>query len=117
MTLTSASTLFQEASKNAPRKPRKINGRIAPIRPFKKVKLSRRVRSQNTAPLSNSPPAQWHSNLGPNEYLFHSEGLDLFPFCFTGLFGHEEATVCKFTVVELFETVQKGQRREKPSQR
>jgi len=35
-TLTSASTLFQKASKNSPRKPPEINGRISPIRPFKK---------------------------------------------------------------------------------
>jgi hypothetical protein len=45
-------------------------------------------------------------NLGPNECLFHSEGLDLSPFRFTSLFGHEETTVRKFTVGELFEAVQ-----------
>lgn len=46
-------------------------------------------------------------NLGPNEYLFNSEGLDLFPFRLTSLFGREEYTVRKFTVGELFEAVQK----------
>ena len=44
-------------------------------------------------------------NLGPNEYLFNSEGL--FPFGFTSLFG-PEPTVREFTVGELFEAVQKA---------
>jgi acyl carrier protein len=50
-------------------------------------------------------------NLRQNEYLFHSEGLDLSPFRFTTLFGHEEPTVRRFTVGELFEAVQKSQGR------
>jgi hypothetical protein len=35
-TLTSVSTLFQKASKNAPPNSHQINGRISPILPFKK---------------------------------------------------------------------------------
>ncbi|QNI31299.1 DUF1493 family protein [Alloacidobacterium dinghuense] len=46
-------------------------------------------------------------NLGPNEYLFHSEGWDIFPFRFTSLFG-VEPTVREFTVGELFEAVRKA---------
>ncbi len=35
----SVSALLQKGSKNAPRKPNKINGRISPIRPFHKLYL------------------------------------------------------------------------------
>ena len=45
-------------------------------------------------------------NLGPNEYLFHSEGWELFPSRLTTLFGGgDEYTVRKFTVGELFQAV------------
>jgi hypothetical protein len=44
-------------------------------------------------------------NLGPNEYLFHSEGLELFPFEMTSLFSTTAHSVRKFTVGELYETV------------
>ena len=47
-------------------------------------------------------------NLGPTEYLFHSEGLDLFPFRFTSLLSAVEPTVREFTVGELFEAVRKA---------
>jgi len=47
-------------------------------------------------------------NLGPNEYLFHSEGLDLFPFRFTSLFEAVEPIIREFTVGELFEAVRKA---------
>jgi len=47
-------------------------------------------------------------NLGPNEYLFHSEGRDVFPFRFTALFNAAEPTVREFTVGELFEVVRKA---------
>lgn len=50
-------------------------------------------------------------NLGRNEYLFHSEGLDLFPFRFTSLFGPEEHTVRKLTVGALFEVVRDARKR------
>lgn len=49
-------------------------------------------------------------NLGPNEYLFHSEGWELFPAYFTTLFGSEASTVRKFTVGELFEAVRNAQK-------
>lgn len=45
-------------------------------------------------------------NLGPNEYLFHSEGI--LPFTFTSLFNPVKTTVRKFTVGELFEAVRKA---------
>ena len=45
-------------------------------------------------------------HLGPNEYLFHSEGI--FPFTFTSLFNVVKPTVRKFTVGELFEAVRKA---------
>jgi hypothetical protein len=45
-------------------------------------------------------------NLGPNEYLFHSEGLELFqPRGLISLFGSEEHTVRKFTAGELYDAV------------
>jgi hypothetical protein len=45
-------------------------------------------------------------NLGPNEYLFHSEGLELFRSRgLISLFGSEEHTVRKFTVGELYHAV------------
>lgn len=47
-------------------------------------------------------------NLGPNEYLFHSEGWSLFPSRFTSLFDSIEPTVREFTVGELFEAVRKA---------
>jgi hypothetical protein len=50
-------------------------------------------------------------NLRPNEYLFHPEGWDIFPFRFTSLFGAEEYTFRKFTVGELFEAVCKARQR------
>src|SRR5450631_896091 len=40
-------------------------------------------------------------SLGPNEYLFHSEGLDIAPV-FLSLFGREVPTVREFTVGELY---------------
>jgi len=46
-------------------------------------------------------------NLEPNEYLFHSEGLELFPFEMTSLFG-SAYSVREFTVGELFEAVCKA---------
>lgn len=42
-------------------------------------------------------------NLGPNEYLFNSEGMDLLGF-FKGLFGTKEI-VRAFTVGELYDAV------------
>jgi hypothetical protein len=50
-------------------------------------------------------------NLGPNEYLFHSEGWDPFPFRFTSLLNAVEPTVREFTVGELFEAVRKAKGR------
>ena len=47
-------------------------------------------------------------NLGPNEYLFHSEGWDPLPFTFTSLLDSIEPTVREFTVGELFEAVRKA---------
>jgi acyl carrier protein len=47
-------------------------------------------------------------NLGPNEYLFHAEGWDPFPFSFTSLFDAVEPTVREFTVGALFEAVRKA---------
>jgi hypothetical protein len=44
-------------------------------------------------------------NLGPNEYLFHSEGFELFPLA---LFGNAAPKVRKFTVGELFQAVLKA---------
>src|ERR1700722_968930 len=35
-------------------------------------------------------------SLGPNEYLFHSEGLEIFPHRFQILFGREIPTVREF---------------------
>lgn len=43
-------------------------------------------------------------NLGPNEFLFHSEGWGI-PFRFTSIFTSVEPIVRKFTVGELFEAV------------
>jgi len=51
-------------------------------------------------------------NLEPNEYLFHSEGLELFPYLLTRFFGREKHSVRKFTVGELFEAVQKRKLKE-----
>lgn len=48
-------------------------------------------------------------NLGPNEYLFHSEGWELLPAEFTTLFGSGEPTVRKFKVGELYEAVRNVQ--------
>jgi hypothetical protein len=47
-------------------------------------------------------------NLGPNEYLFHSEGWNPSPFRFTSLFDSVEPTIREFTVGELFEAVRKA---------
>jgi hypothetical protein len=47
-------------------------------------------------------------SLGPNEYLFHAEGWNPFPFRFTSLFDAVESTVREFTVGELFEAVRKA---------
>lgn len=55
-------------------------------------------------------------NLRPNEYLFHSEGWDIFPFRFTSLFRIEKYTVRKFTVGELFGAVCKARQREASAQ-
>jgi hypothetical protein len=44
-------------------------------------------------------------NLGPNEYLFHAEGWELFPLRLTSLFGDTEPVIREFTVGELFEAV------------
>lgn len=50
-------------------------------------------------------------NLGPNEYLFHSEGWELFPSRLVTLFGSaNDYTVRSFTVGELFEAVLKARR-------
>jgi hypothetical protein len=46
--------------------------------------------------------------LGPNEFLFHSEGLELFPFKMTSLFSSAAHSVREFTVGELFEAVRKA---------
>jgi acyl carrier protein len=46
-------------------------------------------------------------NLEPNEYLFHSEGLDIGPV-FVTLFGREESKVREFTVGELYEAVKRA---------
>ncbi len=46
-------------------------------------------------------------NLEPNEYLFHSEGLDLFS-PFQTIFGRDVPTVRRFTVGELYEAVRKA---------
>jgi hypothetical protein len=50
-------------------------------------------------------------NLGPNEYLFHSEGWNPFPLRFTTLFGSEKYTVRRFTAGELFEAVRIARKR------
>lgn len=51
-------------------------------------------------------------NLGPNEYLFHSEGWELFPSRLTTLFGGaDEYAVRKFTVGELFQAVLNARKR------
>jgi len=55
-------------------------------------------------------------NLRPNEYLFHSEGGDIFPFRFRSPFAPEKYTVRKFTVGELFEAVCKARQREASAQ-
>jgi hypothetical protein len=47
-------------------------------------------------------------NLEPNEYLFHSEGLELFPFEMTSLFSATAHSVRKLTVGELYEAVRKA---------
>jgi len=47
-------------------------------------------------------------NLGPNQYLFHSEGWELFPFRLTSLFNDTQETVREFTVGELFAAVRKA---------
>ena len=47
-------------------------------------------------------------NLEPNEYLFHSEGLELFPFEMTSLFSTTAHSVREFTVGELYEAVRKA---------
>jgi hypothetical protein len=47
-------------------------------------------------------------NLGPNEYLFHSEGWSPFPFRFTSLLNAVEPTIREFTVGDLFEAVRKA---------
>jgi hypothetical protein len=47
-------------------------------------------------------------NLGPNEYLFHSEGLELFPFEMTSLFTTTANSVREFTVGELYEAVRRA---------
>ena len=46
-------------------------------------------------------------NLEPSEFLFHSEGLELFPFEMTSLFGTAAHFVREFTVGELYEAVRK----------
>ena len=47
-------------------------------------------------------------NLGPNEYLFHSEGWNSSPFRLTLLFDSIEPRIREFTVGELFEAVRKA---------
>jgi hypothetical protein len=47
-------------------------------------------------------------NLEPNEYLFHSEGLELFPIEMTMLFGATAHSVREFMVGELYEAVRKA---------
>jgi len=56
-------------------------------------------------------------NLEPNEYLFHSEGLELFPFEMTSLFSTTAHSVREFTVGELYEAVRKAKaERSEPSE-
>jgi len=54
-------------------------------------------------------------NLGPNEYLFHSEGFELFPFKMMSLFATTGPSVREFTVRELYEAVRKAKSRGSPS--
>jgi acyl carrier protein len=48
-------------------------------------------------------------NLGPNEFLFHSEGFELFPFEQLSIFGRSSTpTIRSFTVGELYDAVQQA---------
>jgi hypothetical protein len=46
-------------------------------------------------------------DLGPNEYLFHSEGLELSPLEMTSLFSTSAHSVRQFTVGEFYEAVRR----------